>query len=802
MRRFCLFLLVLLTCICTGAAAETYNDYPSLARAFNAATKDTTFVLGADLTFGNVQECTLINTSKAALTIDGNGHQMDVVTLLDGSLTLKNIRVTNGVIVSGMKKSNTTSVAIEEDAWVGGYINGIVIAQEAQGTIKIRNEGRCSTITSDGCAAKINIENTGLIEGTLGIKIADQRTSLKYGAVTIRNDGIIRGITSAGAVLALPGGTSVTLTGSGVMEGPCGMIVCCHKTQAKVTIQQDIRACNADFTANPAQYPDLWANLAKQAHQLDLPNVSTEEALTVEFQRKFRVSQLNSMLSSDFSTGEDVIGRALVLHQTSTIPYNGKITVSGSLYGNEGLIVLPDMNLMKGNIAIKSTISADSSKRVDVHYSTNVGTITPATWSKKLSTLTKKVFPAGVPEGIELRTRAIRHNEENGGLTYTTGWKGYAMDELHAARDGKKWQVTVHPLPNPGGFMTRYQVGETLSRAPDDTIMYLDANVSMGAAYDYYGTYNFAGSGVILDGQGYNLASASEEQRREMDPVEFCMNNGITLRNFNILNGIAIEAAKRTKGTAVIENVSHLQGLQLRSVNADLKNVLSTPEDDADIAFNHNGRYASKATITLDQNTKLYGFFSLSASSLEKKAALTLVNNGLMGRKTGPAWNGSITASNGATLKITGSGVMGNMENADPSREHFDLRVYSGGNIQIDHTVSCLHVEAGVDNDSSVSPDGKISIGGTCRFLTIECQDNANRCAITVTATGLEVFQASIENEGRNEPMTDKEAASFIKKNGPKLTYKKATDAQGKKIAPTWRILGQRGNILWEGQLP
>ena len=811
MRRLILILTLLLALYLTPACAESYTDYPALAEAFNAVTEDTTLTLDADLVFVEGGSCILNNPTRAVITIDDNGHSIDFLGMLDGTLVLQDVQITEKAALSSSQKKNTTSITIGADAVIGtGPAGGISIPSDAQGTIHIRNEGKCRQIGSVGCPAKINIENTGIIEAVLGISISDQRRDDSYklcanGDVTIVNDGLIRGLTSAGVFLAPNGGTDITITGSGTIEGPIGVVVCCQKTRANVTIEQNIRTCNARFAADPAEYSDLWHMLGERGVELGLPRTTGDKTLTPEYQRSFRIAQLDLLFKLTACTGEDVLGYALVLPQTDDIPYNGKVTVKGTLYGENGLIVLPDMNLFKGAFSVKSTIDeASPAKLVDIHYVLNVGSITAEKWGKSVKSIVKKVFPAGLPESVTVRTWGIRHDAASDGLVYSTGWQGYAMDELRATQtEGKgKWSITTTVLPSPGGSMTRYELGQKLSMAPDDTIMLLDNDVTCGSLDDYYNWYTFAGDDIIIDGQGHNFCPIEDDdERRSMHPVEFRMKKNITLRNFAIYDGLEICSSKYTKGTAVLENITNLRGLWLQGVNAELHSVVSSNDSDNDISIVNTSKYVKKATVTLDENTQLHGFANISSGGYPDWAnTLTIVNNGVISC-TGTAWNGYMHASTKGTLKITGIGVMGDFSNDDPDRGHYDVHAYNNGKIVIDHTIAALNVIAGVGPDSVHSPKGSVTIGGRCRFLTIECDDNAKQCSVTVTATGLEVFRVLMEVDDRTEPMTDKEAASYIRKNGPKLTCKKATDPAGESIIPTYRITGEGNVVLWEGQV-
>ena len=811
MRRLIPLVLLLLTLCLTPACAESYTDYAALAEAFNAATEDTTLTLDADLVFVEGGSCILNNPTKATITIDGNGHSIDFLGMLDGTLVLQNVKITEKAALSSPSKKNTTSLTIGADAVIGaGPAGGISIPSDAQGAIHIRNEGMCRQISSVGCAAKIRIENTGLIEAVLGISISDQRRDDHYklcanGDVTIVNDGLIRGLTSAGVFLAPNGGTDVTITGSGTIEGPIGVVVCCQQTRANVTIDQNIRTCNARFIADPAEYADLWRLLGERGVELGLPRTTGDKTLTPEYQRSFRIAQLDLLFKLTACTGEDVLGYALVLPQTDDIPYNGKVTVTGTLYGENGLIVLPDMNLFKGAITIKSAIDAASSAQlVDIHYVRNVGSITAEKWGKSVQSIVKKVFPSGLPESVTVRTWGIRHDADTDGLVYTTGWQGYAMDELRATQSGGKgkWRIATTALPSPGGSMTRYELGEKLSKAPNGTIMLLENDVACGSPDDYYNWYTFAGDDIVIDGQGHHFCPIEDEaKRRGLYPVEYTMKKNITVRNFTVYDGLKICSGKYTKGTAVLENITDLRGLWLQGVNAELHSVVSQNNSSNNISITNASKYAKKATVTLDENTQLYGFADISVGgNSDRVNSLTIVNNGVISC-TGTAWNGSLHASTKGTLKITGSGMLGDFSNNDPDREHYDVRAYSGGKIAIDHNVANLNVIAGVNKDSFHSAQGSVTIGGRCRFLTIECDDNAQQCSITVTATGLEVFRVLMEIDGRTEPMTDKEASGYIRKNGPKLTCKNAAGTDGNRIFPSYRITGEGNVVLWEGQV-
>ena len=87
MRR--LILTLLLALYLTPACAESYTDYPALAEAFNAVTEDTTLTLDADLVFVEGGSCILNNPTRAVITIDGNGHSIDFLAMLDGTLVLQ-----------------------------------------------------------------------------------------------------------------------------------------------------------------------------------------------------------------------------------------------------------------------------------------------------------------------------------------------------------------------------------------------------------------------------------------------------------------------------------------------------------------------------------------------------------------------------------------------------------------------------------------------------------------------------------------------------------------------------------------
>lgn len=818
MRRILLAALLLLLCAavpCAFACAEDIADYAALAEAFNSAKEGAILTLGADLIRPEDSEIMFSNASKAVVTIDGNGHSIDSLILTDGTLVLEDICFTKQITVTSEKKSNTTSLTIGADASVGHITGGVLVFQGALGTISIRNHGKCGQIVSNGCAAEIEITNTGLIEGPLGIGIADLRYDENYqltinGDVAIVNDGVIRGLTSAGVVLALNTGTDAKLTGSGYVEGPCGVAVFCQEKRSNVTIDHDMRTCNQAFADDPARYADFWYILGKRGVELGLPRTTGDATLKPEYQRKYRLAQIAQVFNHVICEPEDMIGRALVMPHpydeklgVVDAEFNGKITVKGRLYGEEGLMVLPDMNKVTGSLSIKAEIDeASPSKLIDIHYVQNVGSITAEKWGKKLKTTIKEVFPSGLPESVIVRTWGIRHDADTNGLIYTTGWRGYAMDELRATQaEGKgKWSVTTHQLPSPGGEMTRYELGDKLCRAPDGTIMLLESDVTPGDLSYYYNWYTFAGGDIVIDGQGHSFVDVSEDKRREMYPVEYTMNDGMTLRNFNVFDGLQIAGGKYTKGKAVLERISNLRGLNLINVSATLANVTTDPDCDADIRIDIQDERITKATVTLEESTALYGFADISAGRYaDHPNQLNIVIDGIMSRRRGYAWCGSLSASDKSTLKITGSGVLGIMGENDPDRGFYEVHAYDSGKVIIDMAVANLKVIAGADKDAYISPKGTVQIGGSCRFLTVECDDDANKCTVTVTASGLEVFRVLMTIDDRAEPMTDKEAKAYIKKNGPKLTYSKATDSQGAKIAPTYRITGADGVLLWEG---
>ncbi|MBQ8536803.1 MAG: hypothetical protein IJ461_05295, partial [Clostridia bacterium] len=169
MRKLAILLSLICLLYAAPALGEVYTDMVSLSQAVAAAKKDATFTIGADL-IADPEDCIIRNTSKAVITLDGQGHYVDYFLFTDGAFEVVNMEVDLCVLTS-QKKNNTVTLTLGADAKVGT----VGFDGDAAGHLTLRNAGFVRRAVSNGTAAAVTIENTGLIEGPSGLQVMDQR---------------------------------------------------------------------------------------------------------------------------------------------------------------------------------------------------------------------------------------------------------------------------------------------------------------------------------------------------------------------------------------------------------------------------------------------------------------------------------------------------------------------------------------------------------------------------------------------------------------------------------------------------
>jgi len=789
------FCLLLLLCFMWTAPAlgEVYTDMASLSAAVAAAKQDATFTVGADLA-GETADCILTNRTKAVITIDGQGHAIDTLIFEDGTFVLQNTQLDTGVLTS-QKKDNTVRVTLAQDTTA----RTIGFADIAKGTLILRNEGFLRQAITYGTPAAITIENTGLIEGPSGVQLRDERfvdyKRVKNGKITLKNDGTIRGLTGAGVILSPQGGTSMSISGSGVIEGPVGLLLCanCVNDKAPVTINHTLRSCIADLEADPTSRRDFWLKLKDQAFQLGLAIPTEEEALTVDFQRKVRQAQVDQLLEGTGITHDQALGRALCITQTEKLPFSLTLTLKGTLWGENGLITLPDMNQKKGSLSIKSAIAEDSpSRRIDMVYLAHLLDVNPSSWPKKLSSLVTNSFGGKLPEGVTFHTQTVQATAD-GGAVYSSGWNGPAMMEMSASRTDKgKWQIEASPLPVPSEAPRHGDILRTIAQMPGDSLYRLDSDISLSSSA-YGDDYRAASGPHTFDGNGFSILPPSSNA---FSNSRLFLQKSMTVQNFHHFNGVNFWPRTKFEGKLTLQNIQQLGTTYIIDMSAHLSQVHLA--DDAILRANHSD--SGTRTVTLDETfTSEYGFLDLDchADNASKAGTLHVIQNAAVGNSSYYSI-ASLNASNGGTVKVTGSGVLGDWENAQPDRGVVCVRPYSGGKVILDQRIASLEIEAGAD-DTKYSK-GSVQVGGQVRHLTVDCDSNADDVTLTVTASEMETFTVQLTCKDRTDPMTDKEAASYLKKNAPTIKASKATNANGERMQPLYQIFNDRGTLLWEGK--
>ncbi|MBQ8537357.1 MAG: hypothetical protein IJ461_08165, partial [Clostridia bacterium] len=614
--------------------------------------------------------------------------------------------------------------------------------------------------------------------------------SVKSGKVTIKNDGVIRGLTGAGVILAPFDGTTMSLTGSGVVEGPVGLILCANSApgRATVTIDHTLRSCNARLEAEADQRADFWLELKKQANQLGLLTPSDEEAMTAQFQRKVREAQIDQLLERTGMTHEDAMGRALCISQGAQLPYNLKLTLKGTLWGEEGLITLPDMNQKKGTLSVKAQAAPDSpAKRVDIVYTQYMLDINETAWPQKLNNLVNGSFSKAWQQGVDFCTRTVKATED-GGAVYTSSWAGPAMVELTARHTGGKWQVASQDLPSPGENSSYEDVLDQLSGMAANSLYLMEKDVPVTSTDN---TYRAAYGPYLWEGNGYSFGTPFESESFKYAAV-LRLPKALTIRNFKEFGKLHINGIEGGEGSLTLSHIGSLGPVSAANMDVRLSNVTLAPYVPLALTASNKGEYEA----VIDESCLApQGELEINCGNYQnEKCTLKLVNEADLLLDSG-----NIVVRNKGVLKLMGAGSLGDWENAQSDQKTLVMYLANGGQATLDHRISTLELRLSRNDQSA--PKAAAQIGGQVKHLMVKCEESTPKDTITVTASQMETFKVELYCDGRTEPMTDKEAASFIKKNAPTLKYTKARSAGGEGVTPVYEIKGDQHIVLWMGSL-
>ena len=454
MKRL-LLMLLFLTLLTGHALAEPTVEVSTgdeLIKAVSEAKGNTVIVLGSDIDLSSdddSQSPLSIRNAKAHVLLDLNGH-----TLANAEFAKGSFEVENGILRSPdmVPLGGKVSLTLGE----GVITRTISLPPDCKGSIEVVNRGVITGAYGlanepiSGCPATVKFVNEGVVDCGIGIYFTDENGS--SGALTVVNNGTITG-SLTGAWIRSSKGTKVSISGTGVLQGGCGVWIFGSKRSASISIDQQIRSGVGTTRVNWEQDGTVYSSaelLMSYVAQLEYMFIGSslylysvpdsqdtqdklkelEDRLVMlmelsedETNENFYPELLTSfknigVLHNDALPLTESFGMALAYwNEDSSVQSQTNLTLKGSLWAEKALLMVPGESF-KGKLKLSDTSAEGSPSRCMVFTCTETEASAMQQWVKKaMKNILGGKLPAGTKE-LLVRRQGNLYQQADRNLCY------------------------------------------------------------------------------------------------------------------------------------------------------------------------------------------------------------------------------------------------------------------------------------------------------------------------------------------------------------------------------------------------
>ncbi|MGN0971273.1 MAG: hypothetical protein ACI4OY_04905 [Aristaeellaceae bacterium] len=434
-----------------------------LRSAISAAGESTVIVLSKDITFSDDEEDEQnglsLRSSKTRVQLDLNGH-----TLSSAVFTRGNFEVMNGRLdVPSMQPSGGTVTLVLGDSLT---TREVTLSHNSKGSIEVVNygvitgaRGLCCDYLR-GCPATVSFVNEGIVDCGIGVFFNDENVS--SGALTVVNHGLITGALT-GAWIRSVRGTRVSFSGTGVLQGGCGVWIFGSERSAGITIDQQIRSGVGSSGVywehdgkmlSPATMlmqemamvelmvtyigADLFdvvdsAGVKKRAQERAemLAGLAWDEENEAFYPELLTSFQNLTILRSDEFLLTESFGMAVACwNEDASVPCRTNVTLKGSLWGEKALLMVPGESFA-GKLNVSAASAQESPSRRVLLTCDEPDADDMRQWTQKaVSDILDGALPAGTEEIVVYRQGGLYQREDESLCYLPTAYAYSAGDML------------------------------------------------------------------------------------------------------------------------------------------------------------------------------------------------------------------------------------------------------------------------------------------------------------------------------------------------------------------------------------
>ena len=556
MRRFHTALMIgvlLLLCVMIPvglpAAAEetlTVHTAEELTETVRAAKQDITVRLDFPEPLKKVELTT--GSDKAVITLIGNGADIGVLYLQEGTYVL---RETEAKRIDLYGRKRKVHVTLAEDSTA----REVYLATDEPRQMKklpvseitFVNQGRITgagiQISTAG-SATVTVINDGEIIGDIGLKGSDywydgNGRIMQAGKRRIINNGKIIGVMGPGVAWFAGKNTDFSISGSGVVEGVQGVALYGDDQGGKFSFDQEVRTICGELNEHPAYAATVYEHFSRRTDNLSAEQIAADYMKSVMSEHIGGFSEI-----ADYPGYPLLLGRRVLLLGEEIERCTTSFSVSGSFYGENGCMLLPDAANLTGKIQMNAVFSEDTPRKYVWPYCPK-GKFLKESDAETILKASLKKYP-WCADGEEWRIQLNRQDEQ-GGYVYVAGNSkcGPARYVMTLGKDGtvstENLRYYTSDTYRTGGFQSM----AVLYGSNKSTIL-LDEDVTLAA--NLRAEY----SPLIMDGQGHRFGS-NQFQLVMMKP-----GNQLVFREFASTGPIEISTKRRS--LTQIENILSLNG--------------------------------------------------------------------------------------------------------------------------------------------------------------------------------------------------------------------------------------------------